>query len=235
MSTAIDVILVLLIVFFAWRGYAKGFIRGIIGILAIVISIYGANLAASAFSGEFTGMFEPFVGGIVSKAVNNVFDSETAQPTKQGASLTAEKNAKVYDICYAALRNIGVSETPAKLMAEKVSGEQQGVGKQMTDTLTKKLCDMLAYISVFAVAFILIAIIFAVIGNIFNLAFSIPGIEGLDRILGLVLGILKGLIIIYVIAVIVRYLGLFSAETVEKTVLLRYILNSNPLASILGI
>lgn len=235
MSIAIDVILVLLTVLCAWRGYAKGFIRGIFGILAIIISIYGANLAASAFSGEFTDTLEPFVGNIVGKAVNNVLDPETAEPVKQEASLTAEKKMQVYDVCYAALRNVGVSETPSKLMAEKVSGELHSVGKQMTDTLTRKLCGMLAYISVFAVAFILIAIIFAVIGNIFNLAFSIPGIDGLDRILGLILGIFKGLLIIYVIAVIVRYLGLFSAETVERTVLLRYILNSNPLASILGI
>lgn len=227
--------MVLFTVFCAWRGYRNGFIRGILGILAIIVSIYGASLAASAYSDEFTGMLKPFVGGIVGKSVNNVLNTETAESGYQEPALAVEKKANVYDVCLAALQNIGVSESASKAMAEKVSGELRNVGNQMTDTLTAKLCDMLAYISVFVIAFILIAIVFAVIGNILKLAFSIPGIHGLDKILGLIVGILKGLLLVCVIAFIVRYLSLFSSETVERTVLLRYMLNVNPLPSIFGI
>ncbi len=57
----------------------------------------------------------------------------------------------------------------------------------------------------------------------------------MDKIVGLILGILKGLLIILVLALVVRYLGLLAAGTIEKTTLLKYILNNNPLAGILGI
>lgn len=245
MSIIIDVVLVLIVAFSAWRGFKNGFIRGIFGILAIIIAIYGANLVAKTYSGEFTGMLEPFVSGVVDKALTDVLHTDV-EPEKQdtapadgkvtAADDTAQAQIKsVYEISYTAMRTIGLSESAAKIIAEKVGGEMDSIGTHLSSNLTGTLSDALAYIAVFTVAFILIAIIFAVIGNIFNLAFSIPGIESADKIIGLILGILKGLLIVFTLAVVVRYIGLLSSETVEKTTILKYILNVNPLANILGI
>ena len=54
-----DVLFILIILVCAWRGYKNGIIRGICGILAIIVSLYGANLIATAYSDEFTGMAKP--------------------------------------------------------------------------------------------------------------------------------------------------------------------------------
>ncbi len=234
LSTVIDIGLVLIVVFAAWRGFRNGFIRGVFGILAIIIAIYGANLVAKTYSGEFTGMLEPFVSGIVDKSITDVHDF-SSEPETQNQEQTYDKTKSVYEVSYAALINIGISEGAAKQIAEKVGGTIDDLGHQMSSNLTNVLCDALAYIAVFAVAFILIAIIFAVIGNIFNLAFSIPGIESVDKIIGLFLGIIKGLLIVLTLAVVIRYLGLLAGDTIEKTIILKYILNVNPLANILGI
>jgi uncharacterized membrane protein required for colicin V production len=259
MALAIDIVLVLIVAFSAWRGFKNGFIRGIFGVLAIIIAIYGANLIAKTYSGEFTGMLEPFVGGIVDKNIIGVTDDDTADgedesppddvaspapddaaPEDDTADIDeeaalAEPHSDIYDISYKALRGVGISEEAARLMAEKVDGEIDSVGQQLTNNLTEKLCSMLAYIAVFGISFILIAIIFAVIGNVVNLAFSLPGIQTVDKIIGLVMGIARGVLIIFAIGVVVRYLGLVSAGTVEKTVLLDYVVNNNPIANILGI
>ena len=235
MNWAIDGVLVLIVAFSVWHGYKNGFIRGIFGLLSIVVAIYGANLAATTYSGEFSGMLEPFVGGVVDKAVTKVINTGGATPSRPGAALLKEQAKNVYDVSYAALRDIGVSAEASKQIAEKVKGELETVGQVMADTLTQKLCQALSFIAVFAIAFILIAIIFAVIGNILNLAFTLPGIDGVNRIIGLVLGLAKGALIVVVLAVVVRYLGLVSADTVEKTVVLNFLLNKNPLAAILGI
>ncbi|SHI22790.1 Colicin V production protein [Sporobacter termitidis DSM 10068] len=246
MNWAIDGVLILIVAFCAWRGLRNGFIRGVFGVLAIIVAIYGANLVASAYSSEFTGMLEPFVGGIVDKAVTRVVTPDDdvvnpdAAPADDGeknpdAALTDDEKTDVFDVSFAALRDIGVATGASKLIAEKVGGQVQAVGQPMSVYLTEKLCDALAYIGVFLIAFVLITIIFAVIGNIFNLAFSLPGIASVDKIVGLVLGILKGLLIVLVLAVVVRYVGLVSADTVEKTTVLSFLLNRNPLAGILGL
>lgn len=247
LNILIDIALVLIVVFLAWRGFKNGFVRGIFGVLAIIVAIYGANLVAKAYADDFTGMLEPFVSGVVDRAYSDVMDGgvreddppagDTAAGDTQGAAendAEDEKPNNVYSVSFETLRKIGISEGAARQIAEKVGGKIDTVGHQMSTNLTGMLCDALAYIAVFAVAFILIAIIFAVIGNIINLAFSLPGIESADRIIGLVLGILKGLLIVLTLALVVRYFGLLAPETIEKTKVLKYILDTNPLADILG-
>lgn len=251
MSLLIDIALVIIVAYFAWRGFRNGFIRGIFGILAIIVAIYGANLIAKAYSGDFKGMLEPFVSGIVDKAYTDIMNSGEAEAGDEaqaadGAENTGgtnaevvgtenEKPSSVYDVSYKTLRKIGISESAARHIAGKVGAKIDTVGQRMSADLTGMLCSALAYIAVFAVAFILIAIIFAVIGNIINLAFSIPGLESVDRIIGLVLGILKGLLLVFTLAFIIRYLGLLAPETIGKTTVLKYILNMNPLSDIIGI
>jgi uncharacterized membrane protein required for colicin V production len=256
MSTVIDIALVIIVAFCAWRGFRNGVIRGICGVLAIIISLYGANLIAKAYSGEFTGMLEPFVSGVVDNAVNDVLDidiiddpadtqgdaADTSDSAEDGAQehvtdtgLTDEEKSDVYSVSYAALKKLGIAEKAAAILAEKVNVEMDSIGQSMTANLTVKLCEALAYIAVFGISFILLSIIFAVIGNIINLAFSIPGIEQLDKIIGIFLGLIKGLLIVFALAVIIRYIGLLSAGTIRETVILNYILNENPIAKLLGI
>ena len=171
MSTAIDIVLVLIPAFSTWRGYKNGFIRGVFGVLAIIFAIYGANLIAKTYSGEFTGMLEPFVGGIVDKSITSVVSNDDADSTDvvlsededeadSGEDSGTVTDTKVYTIGYEALRTIGVSEEASRQLAERVAGEIDTVGQQMSNNLTQKLCDVLAYIAVFGISFILIAIVF---------------------------------------------------------------------------
>lgn len=244
MSLLIDIALVLIVAYFAWRGFRNGFIRGIFGILAIVIAIYGANLVAKAYSDDFTGMLEPFVSGIVDKAYTDIMntgqtgtedEAQTTNGAENAGGTVYERPKSVYDVSYETLRKIGMPEGASRQIAEKVGAKIDTVGQRMSADLTGMLCSALAYIAVFTVAFILIAIIFAVIGNIINLAFSIPGLESIDRIIGLVLGILKGLLLVFTLALVIRYLGILAPGTIGKTTVLKYILNVNPLSNILGI
>ena len=235
MNWAIDGILVIIVAYSAWRGYKNGFIRGIFGVLALIISIYGANLAATAFSGEFTGMLEPFVGGIVDKAIAQVTKADEETPPETSAVLTKEESTDVYKVSFAVLRSIGMSEKASKLIAEKVDGELSAVGQALSDALSHRLSQSLAYIAVFAIAFALLAIIFAVIGNIFNLAFSIPGLDLVNRLIGILLGLAKGFIVVLVLAVILRYAGFVSADAVKNTIILDFLLRWNPIAAALGV
>jgi uncharacterized membrane protein required for colicin V production len=253
LSLAIDIILVLILALAAWRGFRNGFIRGVLGLVAIVVAIYGANLVAKTYSGEFTGMLKPFVGGIIDSAVSDAivkYDQQSPD-TETGADGDGESDAdtgadgdadtgrdddaNVFEISFEALRNIGISSKAAGLLAEKVGDEIKSIGQQMTSSLTEKLCGALAYIILFGISFVIILIIFAIIGNLMNLVYILPGIETADRLIGLILGLVKGALIVFAIAVMIRYLGLLSPEAVQNTTLLKLITDVNPLADLLGI
>ena len=253
MHIAIDVILLAIVAYCGWRGYRNGIIRGICGILAIVIALYGANLIATVYSSEFTGMLNPFMSGIVDSAVSAVInggeeedpprrlplDEEEEEETKEKRSvmiLTDKEKDDVYSVCFASLRYLGLSEDAAEKLASDTADETSQVGQQMNVDLTGKICEQMAFVITFLICFILIAILFAVVGNIIDLTFAIPGIEKVEPYIGILIGLARGVFIILIIAVFFRYAGLaFHEGTLEKTKLLWKLMGSDLITGKLGL
>jgi uncharacterized membrane protein required for colicin V production len=132
---------------------------------------------------------------------------------------------------------MGLPESPSSRIAEVVSEsleERFSVGV-FANNITNRLANTLSYIMLFGLAFLLISIIFAVIGNLIGIALVLPGLRQLDAIGGAVLGLVKGLIIVFAIATVLRYLGLFISETLHETTILYFFVNRNPIANMLGI
>ncbi|MDR3278301.1 MAG: CvpA family protein [Oscillospiraceae bacterium] len=232
MSIAIDVSLVVIVAFCGWRGYKSGIIRGVCGILALAVSIFGANLIAATYSGEFTSMLRPFVGGIVDKTFEGILqpDTEDGEEPEDG-----EAPEGAYEITLATLRKLGLFDASSERLAEQVSEDTDASGYGLAGAITDKLCDVLAFVAVFGVAFILLAIVFAVAGNLLNFVFKFPGFELLDSLFGILFGLVRGLVIVFIIALLLRYLGIVSAEKLSDTKILKYLIENNPIANILKI
>jgi len=227
---AIDLAVLGIIAFCGWRGYRNGLIRGVFGIVALIVAIFGANIAAAAYSEEFTGMLKPFVGGVVDTAFTDTNqESAASEPVKPDSG----NESKQFGIAYDILRRVGLPESSATRVAELASGGD--VEGFLSDLISDKLSSALAYVAVFAVAFILIAIIFAVIGNLIGFVFSLPGLRLLDSVAGVLFGLAKGLIIVFTLATIIKYFGLLARDTIESTKVLSYFINNNPIANMLGL
>jgi len=235
MRWIIDLVFIAIVAVCCWSGYRNGIIRGVCGVLAVIISLYGANIIANVYSAEFSGMIQPFGEGLVDGAVSSVLtDSDSEDEVV--FIVPEEDRDDVYVVCLTALQSIGLSESAAAHIAESVAAETDTVNQDMSGLLAEKLCERIAFAGVVAVAFILLAIIFSVIGNLINLTFEIPGIGIAERIGGAVLGLVKGIIIMYALAVLLRYLGmLLPDEIMESNKFLTGIINNNPVANRLGL
>ena len=234
MNIALDAAIILIVIFCSWRGFKSGIIRGVVGILALVVSIFAANLVATAYSGEFTGMLRPFVSGIIDNAMQpDTEDAEEEEPEELPENV--KEQGETYVAAFNAMRRIGLPVKAAENIAESVKEGYSGIKQNLSAEITDRLCARIAYIAVFGICFILVAIVFAVIGNLVNFAFSLPGLKLLDSLAGLAFGIAKGAIIVFVAGVIIRYFGLIAQDIIQSTRLLNFIVNNNPIANILGI
>ena len=229
----IDVAIVGTVVFCGWRGYKNGLIRGVFGVVSLIVSLLVANIAAQAYSDEAKGMLVPFVGGMI--------ESTMTEMTEEGVEYQAlahdhDIEDAEFGAAYTALRRIGLPEAAAVSVAEQsLSVEEDERGNYFSDIIGDRLSSAFSYVAVFGIAFLLIAIIFAVIGNLVGFVFSLPGLKLVDIIAGSVLGLFKGIIIVFTIAVILRYFGLLILSTIEGTSVLNYIINNNPIANMLGV
>jgi len=230
----IDVAVLGTVVFCTWRGYKSGLIRGVFGVVSLIVSLLVANIAAQAYSEEAKGMLMPFASGMIDSTLTemNEYDIEY-----QALAHDHELDDPDFGTAYTALRLIGLPEAAAVHVAEQTLeiSENDSEGMTFPDLIADRLTSAMSFVAVFGIAFLLLAIVFAVIGNLVGVVFSLPGLRFVDIIAGCVFGFFKGVIIVYAIAVIVRYFGLLMLETLEKTTLLNYLVNNNPIANLLGI
>ena len=263
MPLLLDLFVIIIIALCVWSGFRSGLIRGVFGIAGLIVAVIVANIVATAYAEEFSGMLKPFVGGVVETTITDIVDEGIDLDAVGGIDLEAlgidgiegigefditaidpddlPGGLSLQDIDYATiyttLRQIGLPESPSSRIAEVVSEaleERFSVGV-FAENITERLANTLSYIMLFGLTFLLISIIFAVIGNIVGLAFVLPGLRQLDAIGGAGLGLIKGLIIVFAISAVMRYLGLFISTTLHQTTILQFFVNRNPIANILGI
>jgi len=231
-TLAIDLAVVAIIVFCGWRGYKNGLIRGVFGVVTLIVALVLANIAASAYSEEVTGALQPFVGGIIDSAMTKILDGDVTIEYVEDAS-----DAEGFSMAYTALREVGLPVPAAINVADLAVGDY-GVGDSLgflTELVSERLSSTLSYVALFGIAFLLASIIFAVIGNLIGFVFSLPGLKLIDIIAGVAFGLAKGLLIVLTIATVVRYFGLLAQSTLEGTKILSYFVNNNMVADMLGI
>ena len=228
----IDLAIIGTVVFCGWRGFKNGLIRGVFGVVSLIAALLVANIAAQAYSGETKDMLMPFVSGVI--------DSTMTEVAEQGLEYQAlahdhEIDDVDFGVAYTALRQLGLPEAASVRIAEQALevGEDER-GHYFSDVIADRLSSAFSFVAVFGIAFLLIAIVFAVIGNLVGFVFALPGLKLVDMIAGSALGLIKGMIIVYTVAVIARYYGLLILSIIDETTVFRYIINNNPIANMLG-
>lgn len=270
MSLIIDIAIIFIVALCLVHGYKDGLIRGAFGFVALIISLFVANIVAAAYAEEFTSMLKPFVSGIIESTFADInrdpedgeeFE-EPQEPEEPFDFGPYEDEAEDFKNAYMVLRRMGLPEAAAvhvaRLAVETVapSGDADPDGESppipgattgpelspgfvseiyLADLIADKLSSILSYVALFAIGFILLAIVFTVAGNLVGVVFSLPGLEIIDKLAGAILGLLRGLIIVYVLAAVVRYAGILASSTVDATTVLKHLVNTNPIAVILGI
>ena len=151
-------------------------------------------------------------------------------------TLTEEDKQDPYTVCVASLMRLGLADSAAEKIAQRVSAEVNTVGQRFIDAVTRELSLALCRVAIFTIAFILVAIIFVVIGNIININFGLPGLEKVNNIGGVAIGIVKGIIILMFVGCLMRYTGLLiPEEKVTGAFLFGIFVTRNFIASRVGI
>lgn len=237
----LDLILIAILVLCVWRGFKSGLINSIIGVIAVILTVYLAGLTAQVYSGEFVGMLEPFVSGVVDSKVTSVTtwnegDKESEGKKAPAIILSSEQKRDVYTVCRASLICMGLEDKPAEDIAASTARIEKAVGQNMCVTLTALLCRRILYVATFFVAFIVIAVALYAVGSILDMKFGVPGFENISHISGGVLGLFKGCLIILTLSCFFRYLGIIVPDKLmESTHIFKKLVADNFIANHFGI
>ena len=239
MDTILDLLLFGIIIVCGWTGYKKGIIMGIGGILVIIVAVYGANLLANTFSYEVLPVMRPFASGYIESRINEDDKGVLAELGYDDVDLSLRDLIVQHpdlktDLCKLTFERFGLSGTVTDQLTDETLAYSKDGDTDLIHSIAEILCRRLSFVVCFLLAFILIAILLTVIGNLSNLSFKIPGIDLVNDIGGAVLGVITGVMFCFVAAWVLKYTGLVIKEHVladtwltsmfiEKDVLTQYI------------
>lgn len=241
LTTIINLVLLGIIVICAWQGFKKGIIMGIIGILVIILSLYGAQLLSDTFSYEVIPVLKPFVSGVMDTRIEDTaygvlgFEADEEGNYHVTQSLTdmiESMPESREEICRWVFKDLGIYDSMADEMAKKAVDSMEQNSISINDAITNTLCQSVSWYGGFIIAFILLFTALTVVVNLPNLSFKLPYVGILNDIGGLAIGIYTGLLFCSLIVWVLQFTGLVLPQaTLQESGVAAWITERNLLSA----
>ena len=194
----VDIVLLLIVLLFAILGARKGMILTLCSLVSILLGFFGGSYLADLLTPPLVKQAAPMLEGFVSVQITTFLTS--AEAAVQGEGF-------LWNILRPLMEE-GLTS------AEPVAAE-----------LATALAEAIIHPVLFLLGFLLILIVCWFIAHALDLVARLPILHSLNTLGGLILGLVKGvLLIIVLVPLLLRFLeGYLPAELLESSYILNYI------------
>ena len=240
-NSIINIVLVAILVICAWQGYKKGIIMGIIEVLVIILSLYGAQLLSDTYSYEVIPVLKPFVSGYMENQVEKVafpiFGLEPDEngfyhPTLSLTDMLLNEPGHEEEIARATYQSLGLYDDMADTLTARTMEYAEQNEASLTSSIVTICCQTVTWYGGFLLAFIILFAILTVIVNLPNLSFKIPYVGIVNDLGGIAIGVFAGLLFCSILVWLCQFAGLLLTEqTLRGTGLAAFLMDKNLLAN----
>lgn len=195
----VDIAIVIILVFFAWRGAKKGLVLTVIGLITLVVAFFGARFLSNVAYKPVANIVEP----VVYQQLTHSQD-ETVPDASDDPALIPSLESLIEGIKSNKMLG-GISD----LLTQSGKGDQISTenASSPAKALSHYLAELLAKLILFVVGFILLLLILFLVGRLLNLVTKLPGLHALNTIGGLLLGLVKAVAVVVVLVWACRLFG----------------------------
>lgn len=221
---AYELVILAVLALFALWGMHRGLVLTLCSLLAVLVAFVGSILLSNLLAPAVAGCIQPIVSPAVTAAVESALPEEVFEaelPVEELLRLLKEADLPM-----------GLDQFLSDLQEdEALIPSADSLVESLSSALSAKLASAIAWIGLFLILFVLILILWHLLGRTLDLVARLPGLHLLNRLGGFVLGAVRGVLLLFVCAWVIRRLfsGLIPAEAVEQSSLLRFFLTVNPL------
>lgn len=240
-----DVVILILLLLTAWKGYRRGFVLTLCSLLAVFVAFIGATVISSQLARPMSRLIQPAlersITQVLEEQTHAVFPppetSEASQPPALSDAFSGEEGQEGEEDW---LAQLPLDEVLDALQASSLyqhfiqpiqDAIQDGV-MEVTTSAARAVADYLALeltrMFLFLVSFALVLLLWLLLSRVLDLACKLPVLSTLNHWSGAAVGLGKGCVLLFIACWLFR--GLFPAEAVEQSVLLRFFCGAGPLA-----
>lgn len=226
MSFLLDLSVVLILALAAWRGWRKGFILTLCGLLAVILAFFGANYVSDHFSEPVADFIQPYILDHLEDAL----DTLPVQPASETApspsfslpmlddtvELPEELEATLSEIL-TVVRNSKAFSRLSDAVETAIQDGSLTISTTAVSAVAAFLARQVTHVVLFFLSFILILVVWWLFSHMVDLAFHLPVLRTLNEAGGLVLGVIKGSLILVVLCWGLVTFDVVSADTAAQT------------------
>lgn len=201
----VDGIVILIFVACIFDGYRRGFIKMLLSIASVALSIVIAN-AFSAPLAQWAN--DEFVDDAVSEYVDKYIDNmlESAGTSSEGLAGVVFENSEeriIESLPEELIEILDRHNISAEDILRDISFEDNAetVSEKITSNIKRKIIQPILKMFAFLLIYIVCSIIFSIIVNVISSMFRLPVIKGINKSLGAALGTIQGIAVIGVVCV----------------------------------
>lgn len=224
----LDVIIVAVLLLFAYLGAKKGFVLTLCSLVAVLVAIVGANLVADLAAPMVADAIQPKLEQAIEEQLNEAL-SHTSFTTPEGGTAASPEDVPLSGV----LKILQENELYQQFMGKLEEAIEEGAASSAASAAAQVatvVAEQVARGILFIIAFFILLVLWGIFSHALDLVTKLPVLDQLNHSLGGVIGLVKGLVIAY-IAVWILYglAGYVPQETMEKTYIFRFLALHSPL------
>ncbi len=207
-----DAVVLAILAFALWRGWHKGLLLSLCGLAVVVVSFLCAGFLADTLDDPLADSLTP----MFTQRIEEQF-SDVAQPGDDAPSQSLADTLREMGGLYA-------------VAADTLDDATDAVGDEV-QAAAHAVAASIVYIIVFALSFLLLVVLLTLLLRGLDLVAKLPGLNFFNQLGGGIIGLVKGVIILYVVIACLRlFSGLITPEAEENTTVLKFFLRFDPFA-----
>ncbi len=208
----IDIAIVLFILVFALLGIKQGFVRALCSFLAIFVALLGAVFITKTFTSQAVEIVKPHLLPSIAERLNQELISESTE------DLTTTEIAEL-------LEGMNLPESWAESLQNLYdTAIKSEILTSTTELLSNFILDIIVSVILFIVSFLLLLLIWKFVSKSLDLIARLPVLNFFNRTFGALFGVLKSLIILYILNfILLDYIAKIPPELTNKTVIFQYL------------
>lgn len=238
MSVMLDLAVVLILGLSVVLGWKRGFVKTLIKFAGSLISLVAAVVLATPLSVFINDLFvADWISGIARgalaeqlSAIGNDFSTLFSQMPEGFQSL---------------INRFGITQDDAQRQYEQMAAENKTDGlitEELSDYISAGAAEAVSYAIAFLVLYIAFYFVLKLVTKLIDPIFHLPLLHGANATLGALLGLLIGVVFLWILALLVEHLAPYLSETdsvfssgfsAENTLLYQFFAEANPLRSII--
>ena len=207
MSLIFDIGIVLLLAFFAWRGASKGLILSLCGLAAVFVAFFAARFISDAFCAPVANIIRPVIENSITETMEDAIQRTEFSAAGGGVAESVEEiplNGVLSTVQESAMFQ-GLTRFLEDAVKNKIL--QQGA-RTAVQAVSEYISLLIARAVLFGSSYIAILLAWFLVSHMLDLAFKLPILAEVNLAGGLLLGLIKGVLLIIILVWLGQLAGL---------------------------